>query len=166
MIGLLRATVPTLTRRSTPVDWLGSVGRGALTASGELMRASLACRAENAPVHKIFKIVAWQLCRRLRLRGLYVRMSRDARRRKAAIALRGRDWPDASAAGSRNRGKERRDKRPGADRRAAPRRSALAADCCDYQNGGGRKRASGHARHHALSRRPLDRGAAAGGPLE
>src|SRR6266853_478946 len=100
MIGFLRATVPTLTRRSTPVGWLGSVGRGALTASGELMRASLACRAKNAPVDKIVKNHRRRLRRRLRLRGLYVRMSRDARRRKTAIALRGRNRADASAAGS------------------------------------------------------------------
>src|ERR1700757_3273580 len=114
MTGFLRERVPTSTRRST---WVGSVGRGALTASDELMWASLACPAENAPVDKIVKIVARRLRRRLRLRGLYVRMSRDACHRKTAIALRGRDWADASAAGSRNRGEERRDERPGTDRR-------------------------------------------------
>src|ERR1700756_3674402 len=142
MMGFLRGRVPTSTRKSTSV---GSVGRGALTASGELMWASLACPAENARVDKIVKIVARRLRRRLRLRGLYVRMSRDARRRKTAIALRGRNRADASAAGSRNRGKERRDERPGADRRAAARCAALAAYCCNYQDGRGRERASGDA---------------------
>src|SRR6202008_1353674 len=41
MIGFLRGTVPTLTRRST---W---VGRGALTASGELTRRILECGSTN-----------------------------------------------------------------------------------------------------------------------
>src|ERR1700722_753112 len=127
------------------------------------MRASLARRAKNPQADKI---VARETCRRLRLRGLYVRMSRDARRRKTAVALPGRNWPDASAAGSRNRGEERRDERSRADRRPAARRAALAADRCDYQNGGGRQRSSWDAGYHAVSRRPLDRSAAAGGSLK
>src|SRR5579862_9281254 len=143
MIGFLRSIVPTLTRRSTRV---GSVGRGALTASGERVGASLARRAKNPPADKI---VARESCRRLRLQGLYVRMSRDARRRKTAVALAGRDWPNASAAGSRNRGEERRDERPRSDRRTASWCAALAADCCDYQDSRGRQRSSWDAGYHA-----------------
>src|SRR5579862_698765 len=160
MIGFLRSIVPTLTRRSTRV---GSVGRGALTASGGLMGASLARRAKNPPADKI---IARESCRRLRLQGLYVRMSRDARRRKTAVALPRRNWPNASAAGSRNRGEERRDKRPRSDWRTAAWCAALTADCCDYQDGGGRKRAGWNAGYHAVSRRPLDRSAAASGSLK
>src|ERR1700740_172931 len=117
MIGFLRGTVPTLTRRST---W---VGRGALTASGELTSRILACGSTNR------RPAAGSSAANP---GLYVRMSRDARRRKAATALRGGDWADAPAAGARNRREERRHERPSFDRRAAAWSAALAADCGDY----------------------------------